>query len=156
MTHDMRWSILRSVVVVLVTLGGCRSVGPDEPNLAVCPQTREFANYGCARVIAVLTSASGVPAPGIALAATPLDSTIAGRVGGANSVPSDAQGRAGLQFTWWVAPFTTDPIPMRVVAIRVGSPGTPPQRIDSLDVQVRFAPVGQQPVQDTVRWQLRL
>jgi hypothetical protein len=94
----------------------------------------------------------GAPASGIALIATVLDTTISREPNGLSSMVSDSQGRTGLQFTWYVAPPTRDTVPMRIVALRFGNPA---QRLDSMDVGVVFARVGQRPSLDTTYWRLR-
>lgn len=140
----------------LLAFGGCGTLGPSDRDPDACPQTGEFSNFGCARFAAVLTTRSGAPAADIALSAVLLDSLSMARPNGLNSDRSDAQGRVGLHFTWYAAPPpTSDTVRMRIVALRINELGGPPQRIDSLNVVVFFAPVGQRPPFDTTRWQLR-
>lgn len=153
--RDMRFVICVTWLLGLFTFGACDSLGPVERDPTLCPQTGEFANHGCARLAAILTTAAGAPAPGIALRGILLDSASAGTPSGLASDLSDAMGRVGLQLTWFVTPPKEDTVHLRVVAIRPGSPGVSPQRIDSLDVRVVFARVGQRPQLDTLRWQLR-
>lgn len=140
--------------LTLLAIVACGSLGPAYRDPAVCPQTSEFGNYGCARFTAILTTPSGAPAAGIALEAVMLDAESAGLPNGLNSQRSDPQGHVGLQFTWYAARPKSDTVRVRVVALRVDALGGPPQRIDSLDVGVLFVPVGQRPPPVTTRWQL--
>jgi len=140
------------VAAATVVLSACSATGPNDRDPNVCPQTGEFANYGCARFIAVLTTSSGAPAPGIQLTATVLDTSISREPNGLNSTVSDDRGRTGLQFTWYVSPPTRDTVPVRIVARRFGNPT---ERIDSMDVRVLFARVGERPSLDTTYWRVR-
>ena len=153
--RDMRPLYVLLSILTLSAIVGCGSVGPANRDPAACPQTGEFANFGCARFAAVLTTPSGAPAVGIALTAALLDAESAGQPNGLSSQRSDAQGHVGLQFTWYAAPPKRDTVRVRVVALRIDALGGPAQRIDSLDVRLVFVPVGQRPPLDTARWQLR-
>ena len=146
--HRLRVGVAAATVI----LSACSATEPNDRDPNVCPQTREFANYGCARFIAVLTTSSGAPAAGIALFAMALDTTITGELTGVSSMLSDERGRAELQITWYVRPPTRDTVPMRIVALR---PGSLAQRVDSMDVGITFARVGQRPSLDTTYWRVR-
>ena len=143
-----------SATLAVFVLTACDNIGPRDSDPAACPQAGEAASYGCARLRAVLTTSTGTPASGIVLTSIVLDSTVAGAPSGSNSALSDAQGRTGLEWTWYVVPPIRDTIGVRVVALRPGSVGAPPQRLDSVDVSVVFAHAGQRPPVDTLRWRL--
>jgi hypothetical protein len=146
-------SIIPWAAVLLVA--GCRTpTVNNDPTL--CPQTGEFANHGCARFAAILTTPSGAPAPGVMLRGMLFDTASAGMPNGLNSDRSDAAGRVGLQLTWYARPPKSDTIRLRLVAIRIpSSSAESPQTLDSLDVALLFTRVGQRPALDTMRWQLR-
>jgi hypothetical protein len=146
---------LGASVAIALPIVACGPTGPVYIDPTVCPQTREFGNFGCARFAAILTTASQVPVPGIALHATLLDSANGVWPNGLSSEQSDEAGRVGLQFTWYEGRPKSDTIRVRVVALRPGAPGKLPEPIDSLDVNVYFARVGQRARLDTLRWQLR-
>lgn len=121
----------------------------------LCPQSPfgDFANYGCARFTAVLTTPDGAPAIGVRLSATVLYPAHLGVPGGVNSLPSDSLGRAGLQFTWWHLPPAPESAPMRVRVYR-DLPRIGSELLDSLDIVARYAPVGARPPIDSVQWRL--
>jgi len=151
----MRLFLSVTASIALLVVAGCRTPTVNsDPTL--CPQTGEFANHGCARFAAILTTPLGTPAPGVMLRGMLLDTASAGTPSGLNSDRSDAAGRVGLQLTWYTLPPKNDTIRLRLVAIRIPpSSNESPQVRDSLDVAVLFTQVGDRPPLDTARWQLR-
>jgi hypothetical protein len=143
-----------AAIVATLSVTACESTGLRNRDAAACPQTGEFANYGCAKLAVVLTTSTGVPASRLVLGSAVLDSATGGEPNGLNSDFIDAQGRTGLQWTWYVAPPARDTVRMRIRVIRPGNIGIPPQPLDSIDVAVVFARVGTRPPTDTLRWQL--
>jgi len=169
MRHTATSSIVRhaarlALATLLVGASGCRSAtdnGRQED--APCPQTYEFGNYGCARIVA-LVEGPAAPWP----AAYRLDvraSPVRTALGAVSALAPDARfGPVPLQLTLWgpPPPRPDDTLSVWVVArMRDDSPTSvigrplPLVAADSTLTVVQFAPVGDVPRVDTLRLRLR-
>ncbi len=146
-------------MVLLLSLGACGVLTGPEVRDDTCPQTYEFGNYGCARLVVL---------PGSFPAAAP--SPYRWKVGaegqwvgtfkaGRNSLPEEVQ----LHVTLWLPlPGGDDTTTVTVFAearddsgpVVVGVP-LPLFAVDSVRQTVRFAAVGERPDTDTVRLDMR-
>jgi hypothetical protein len=151
-------SILRPQIAVVLTvaLAACNSFTGSDARSA-CPQTYEFGNYGCARLVAIL---DGPPQP------WPASTRWSTRVHSADPALwleafglDPADGRVPFELTLWTAlPHGRDTASVWVVAklledprpIVVGVP-LPIFAADSALHLAQFAAVGEQPRADTIR-----
>ena len=145
------------LIVTLAGAGACRE--PTKPvfDPTRCQQTYEFGNFGCSRVIVLVTPPSELPSAyrynvrGIPARDTGFESVF--------SQPSQA-GSNELYFIQW-SPVTEDTLSVWVVArvldqsepVVVGVP-LPVFAADSVLRVIRFAPVGSKAPVDTVRLSL--
>jgi len=142
---------------LLLLAAGCGST-TDVADRGECPQTREFGNYGCARVVAVLEAPPQLPAKyRYDVKAVPAR--------GLNRDPSAfalsaAAGEVPLNITLWTPlPGGGDTLSFWIVARLLEEPAAGAQlttfAADSVLRVVRFAPVGAVPATDTVPLTLR-
>lgn len=160
------WMTVRVAIgsmVVLAALGACRSAtGDDGVDPLACPQTYEFGNYGCGRVMAII---EGPPTPWPAsyrfdVRARPAEI-------GAGAPPTFARepgvGPVPLQLTLWNGRIAEgDTMSVWVTAqmfedsrSNVAGASLPIFAVDSALRMVRFAPIGSVPPVDTVHLTLR-
>ncbi|MFN8580193.1 MAG: hypothetical protein U0163_04345 [Gemmatimonadaceae bacterium] len=139
-------------LAALALMAACGAPAGVDTQEGICPQTHEFGNYGCARLVAVVTTAAGAPA-GIYLRAVPVDTVLAGEPAGYVSSFTDGSGMISMQLTWYTNPPKSNALPYRLFAMHPETAG--PRAVDSTQVLLNFAPVGQRPApQDTLRWRL--
>ncbi|CAA9358735.1 MAG: hypothetical protein AVDCRST_MAG68-4226 [uncultured Gemmatimonadetes bacterium] len=149
----------RKLTAFLLLAAGCGST-TGAADRGECPQTREFGNHGCARVLAVFEAPPQLPAsyryhvravPARGPSRDPLAAAV-----------TPAPGEVPLNITLWTRlPGSVDTLSVWVVAQLLEDPGpassAPPTTFaaDSVLRVVRFAPIGEVPKTDTVRLTLR-
>ena len=143
------------LVALVLALPGCG--GPTEPGADVCPQTSEFGNFGCTRLVVLPgdvpedvpeTYRWNVEAEGGSGAFTFLEF-------GTDPLPERVEGTVTL---WRQLPGGADTATVPVVVeilddtrpVEVGVP-LPLVAVDSLRHTFRFAEVGERPDVDTLR-----
>jgi hypothetical protein len=147
------------LATLLLLAAGCGSA-TDAADRGECPQTYEFGNYGCARVLAVVEAPPQLPAryrydvravPARGPSRDPL-----------NVAPAAAPGEVPLQIILWTPlPGPGDTLSVWVVARLLDDTGPASGAplttfaADSVLRVLRFAPVGTVPKTDTVRLTLR-
>lgn len=145
------------LAALLLLAAGCGST-TDAADRGECPQTYEFGNYGCARVLAVVQPPAQLPAKyRYDVRAVP--------AAGPNRDPLafalvTTPGEVPLNITLWSPlPGSADTISVWVVARLLeetpGSASLSTFAADSVLRLVRFAPVGAVPKADTVPLALR-
>ena len=161
-------AMLHAARVALATIvfatAGCRSATDSEHReLAACPQTYEFGNFGCARVVALVETP---PEPVPAAYRLDVRAVPARPASGAGPSLADEPrlGFVPLQLTLWEPPppGVRDTLSVWIVARMledlsppvVGVP-LPVVAAESTLRVVRWAPVGGVPPVDTVRVVLR-
>jgi hypothetical protein len=133
---------LRDIALCSITalIAGCSDgTGPA----GGCPQTSEFANFGCARIRGTVRNPAGVALAGARVSLTPPPG--APNPYDSPSVDTDARGLYALEIhDYGPPPATTSPdtVPMYVRAFLLS--GQAPSG-DSVLVNVIFAPVGAVP-----------
>lgn len=165
MRRLLRYAVWASTcVAVLAGAAACRFItGDEDEDNSICPQTYEFGNFGCARMVVVV---EGPPTPWPSLyrfdvRAIPLRTNAGFEYGFA---PSDSVGSIPLQVTRWDrgAQAPDDTVTVWVVArmlddgyaIQTGRP-IPTVAADSALHVLTFAAVGARPPVDTIRLVLR-
>ena len=145
----------------MIVASACRSAtGADEEDPAACPQTYEFGNYGCARLVAIV---EGPPTPWPASFLFDVRAIPIGEFSGLGVAlaPAPGLGAVPLQLTLWQPPpqFSGDTLSMWVRAWMLEQAATGGRltvfAADSVLRVVRWAPVGEVPPVDTVRLVLR-
>jgi hypothetical protein len=149
----------------LLAAGACRSTAGVEPRLdpALCPQTYEFGNFGCARVVAQVEAS---PQPSttryrfdVRLVPARPDAGVSLYV-----APMPGPGPVPLQLTLYspLMPRPVDTLSVWVVGRLLDDSPPPPVNAplptlaaDSVLRVLRFAPVGARPAVDTVRLDVR-
>lgn len=162
-TPPARAAALLSLAAAVASGAACRAATGPRSDAAACPQTYEFGNYGCARVVVV------VAGPPVALPASyrfVVSATAVGAAAAGGPTASEspaALGTVRLQLTRWFPPAAGGDTISAWVAARVlddprpivaGVP-LPTFAADSVLRVLRFAPVGAVPPVDTVRLALR-
>ena len=152
------------IAAAVLVAAACRATTASERARGdACPQTYEFGNYGCARVVALI---DGPPRPWpdpyrFEARLTPARPSPAGS---ATSPTSTFASTVPLQYTLWspLAPAGTDTLSVWVVARMLEDPqpavvGVPLPLFaaDSVLRVLRFAPVGSVPPTDSARLTLR-
>jgi hypothetical protein len=155
------------LALAAVLAAACRApTAGERPDRAACPQTYEFGNHGCARVLALVEGpplpwpasyrfdVHATPARPVrwvepALATTPGVGPVPLQLTRWEAPPSGVGTAADTLSVWVVARLLEDPRP-----IQVGVP-LPTFAADSVLRVVRFADVGSVPPVDTVRLTLR-
>jgi hypothetical protein len=150
---------------VFLAAGACRSTAGVEPRVdpEACPQTYEFGNFGCARVLALVEAP---PQPwttryrlDVRLRPARPDAGVSPYV-----APAPAPGPVPLQLTLYtpLMPTPVDTLSVWVVGRLLDDSPPPPVNAplptlaaDSVLRVLRFAPVGGRPAVDTVRLDLR-
>jgi hypothetical protein len=159
--HLRRWTV-PFVFGLVALVGSCRDgTGPDgDPWDRPCPQTSEFGNFGCVRVV-VMTSRDPAAWEGSLFSTADLLAELP-HYGSAQGAAADSgEVTFRLQMTLWFAPEPAfgDSVPIRVygrlLRSLIGAPpfvsSGPELARDSSEVFVRWAPVGGFPAIDTVR-----
>jgi hypothetical protein len=145
------------LAALLLLAAGCGST-TDAADRGECPQTREFSNHGCARVLAVVQPPAQLPAkyrydvravPARGSSRDPLAFALV-----------TTPGEVPLQITLWSPlPNWADTISVWVVARLLeetpGAASLTTFAADSVLRLARFAPVGAVPKTDTVPLTLR-
>ena len=156
----LRIMMRNKLAALLLLAAGCGSA-TDAADRGECPQTYEFGNYGCARVLAVFEAPQQLPAKGhrYDVRAVPARGPSRDPLAVA---PSAAPGGVPLELTLWSPlPGGGDTISVWVVARLLEDPGPSSGAplttfaADSVLRVARFAPVGAAPKTDTVRLTLR-
>lgn len=149
----------RWLVCGLLWMAGCGPViEPDDDERGACPQTGEFGNYGCARIVVMV---QGPPQPWPALYRWDVRAVPAREGTGADRsfAPRPDTGAVPLQLTRWHPDLvgSGDSVSVWVHArllddVRPIQPGVPLPvfAADSVLHVARFAPVGETPPVDTV------
>jgi hypothetical protein len=151
------------ILGTLLWVAACERKIPTE--LAVdsgaCPQTREFSNYGCARLVVIV---EGPPQPWPVERLWDVRAVPAreGAGGGLVLAPRPDTGAVPLELIRWYqpAPGTGDSASVWVSAAMFDDSHPPGPTLqvfaaDSVLHVARFAPVGSRPPTDTVRLTLR-
>lgn len=152
-TITTRRGLCGMAMLSLATGWGCSSgVEPDAVDPTLCPQTSEFPNYGCARMVVVVEAPSGVSAsqPRWMVQMSPLRSS-----GSGDARTLTAPGPVHFELTRFLAPpdpATGDTLTVRL-AVNFYDAAQPTTIIasDTTRLVVRYAPVGARPPVDTVR-----
>lgn len=148
-------------LLVFLALAGCDAPAEPDTDIDVCPQTSEFGNFGCSRLVVfpgeVPEGATdnyrwNVEAEGERAEFTFLEF-------GTDPVPERVAGTVTL---WRQLPGGGDTATVPVVVeilddtrpVEVGVP-LPLVAVDSIRHTFRFAEVGERPVVDTLRFELR-
>ena len=154
---------------VLLAAGACRTTTGVEQRIeqrldpAACPQTYEFGNFGCARVLALV---QGPPQPWTTRYRFDVRLVPAREDAGAPRyvAPTAGPGPVPLQLTLYTprTPRPLDTLSVWVVGRLLDDSPPPPVNVplptlaaDSVLRVLRFAPVGARPAVDTVRLDLR-
>lgn len=149
-----------ALVVAALLVNSCNSNTEPVVDPALCPQTYEFGNYGCARIM-VIVDAPSTPLPASHiwdLRVAPVDKSTGV---GASYGDHPVAGEHLLQLTQFFLPrvqIDTMTIWATARVIDVTDSRLKPLPIfagDSVMHIVRFAPVGTRPQVDTVRLILR-
>ena len=153
-----------ALAAVALGAGGCRSVTDrTRADPVACPQTYEFGNFGCARIVALV---EGPPTPWPAryrfdVRAVPARSSSGATV---TIAPEPGVGPVPLQLTLWGGPASAegDTLSVWIVARLLEDPAPPvvgvPLRTFAADSTlrvIRFAKVGAVPPVDSVPLLLR-
>jgi hypothetical protein len=150
---------------VLLAVGACRGSAGVEPRVdaAACPQTYEFGNFGCARVVALVDAPPAPPTARYRFTVRAMPARPEAGVPPAFS-PTPGPGPNLLQLTIY-SPATPTPVDTLSVWIvgRLLDDSPPPVlnaplptvAADSVLRVLRFARVGARPPVDTVRLTLR-
>ena len=116
------------------------------PGFGTCPQTGEFGNFGCARVVGVARSQDGTPLAGVHVSLSPVEDT------GQFDVPvdeTDATGAYSLEMHDYSFSETGEPTPDTVAANIHGyllkDPLSTPSFGGPVPVKLKFVPVGELP-----------
>ena len=143
--HLLLWNMRRRLLPVALFALSCT----DTVDPAVCPQTYEFGNYGCAQVVARVTTQSDASVIGhFAVSVKALDPNSGFEVAG---VQGATPGTYTISLTRWVPRMegTGDTVSVWVKAGLFDASYTL-VAVDSIPRVIRFAPVGQIRTVDSV------
>ena len=149
---------VRGVFLAWVVVGGLSCRAPVEllDDRAVCQQTYEFGNHGCAEVRGQVLGSDGRPLQGVDVGPR----YFAGMEGGYNTyyTSTDSAGRFSFRiqrFSPRPAPVDPDTFSIYVRAsIRPPPGGSAPLASDSVLTRLTLAPIGGVPIPATVTIQL--
>jgi hypothetical protein len=142
----------RATLAFLLLASACAEPSAPARDLRACPiALGEWTQFGCARIVVLLSRPDGAPAAGVylSLRLSPPPPLLPI----ASALPTDSGGRTRIHLDWEVPTWPLES-PLRVVAQRLEPAAGKVHYLDTLDITARNTPARQRPPTDTVRWTL--